>query len=139
MGRHWSYVKDYDESEQNTVGTLNNEDFKDVDKMRTIHEAFQFLCQTFADDVVKNTMANKKLGAMDTGPYRVSALILESKAMLDQVNRFQGRAKTGGWQSRKKMQAAANLISRDPRTPKDEMLILQNAPKKSKSKRASDS
>ena len=68
-----------------------------------------------------------------------SALILESKAMLDQVNRFQGRAKTGGWQSRKKMQAAANLISRDPRTPKDEMLILQNAPKKSKSKRASDS
>ena len=42
--------------------------------MRTIHEAFQFLCQTFADDVVKNTMANKKLGAMDTGPYRVSGM-----------------------------------------------------------------
>ena len=56
------------------MGTLNNEDFKDVDKMRTIHEAFQFLCQTFADDVVKNTMANKKLGAMDTGPYRVSGM-----------------------------------------------------------------
>ena len=56
------------------VGTLNNEDFKDVDKMRTIHEAFQFLCQTFADDVVKNTMANKKLGALDTGPYRVSGM-----------------------------------------------------------------
>ena len=55
---------------------MNNEDFKDVDKMRTIHEAFQFLCQTFADDVVKNTMANKKLGAMDTGPYRVSGMYL---------------------------------------------------------------
>ena len=71
---------------------MNNEDFKDVDKMRTIHEAFQFLCQTFADDVVKNTMANKKLGAMDTGPYRVSGMyfmlllrIIKKKISTDQL------------------------------------------------------
>ena len=52
---------------------MNNEDYKDVDKMRTIHEAFQFLCHTFADDVVKNTMANKNnLGVLDNGPFRVS-------------------------------------------------------------------
>ena len=66
---------------------MNNEDFKDVDKMRTIHEAFQFLCQTFADDVVKNTMANKKLGAMDTGPYRVSGMYF--MLLLRIINKYQ--------------------------------------------------
>ena len=66
-------------------------------------------------------------------------MILESKAMLDQVNRFQGRAKSKtGYQSKKTI-AAAKLISREPRTPKDEMLTLQNAAKKSKAKRQSES
>ena len=59
--------------------------------------------------------------------------------MLDQVKRFQGKAKTTGYQSKKQITAAAKLISRDPRIHKDEMLILQNAPLKSKSKRASES
>ena len=58
--------------------------------------------------------------------------------MLDQVNRFQGKNKQTKYQS-KKMEAAAKLISRDPRIHKDEMLILQNAPNKSKAKRESES